>query len=140
VRKPETLERFEDRGPGSLRNYLGAILDSAVLDLVRRQGAVRRGGGERVGSMQSQGDRTSSLRVPDAAPTPTSEARAAEVAARIEALLPPREFVVWRLRHNAGLDFPEIGRRLDISADAARALHGRARARLARELGHDTQD
>jgi len=134
LQSPGALDAFEDRGKGSLRRFLVAFLETTIVDLIRRHHAERRGGATDLRSMDAKGNRTLSMQVESDEPTPTSEARVGDYQGRIESILQPRELDVWRLRTEEGLDFLEIGRRLEITEDAARSLHRRARERLGDRL------
>lgn len=74
---------------------------------------------------------------PSASPSPSTRLAAAELEADIVAALTTleehhRDVVIWR--HRDRMPFEEIGRRLRISADAARKHWGRALLALRKEL------
>ena len=49
-----------------------------------------------------------------------------DIRRRFESTLRPKELAVFRLRHNSGITFEEIGRKLDIKAGTAKVRYHRA--------------
>ena len=138
------LERFEDRGRGSLRRALFTILDRTLADACRRHGSLKRQAN--AGALSLDGEEAGGL-IPDLAsrlasedPTPTSAARAAELIEFCERLLDPREWEFWRLSEVEGLDGPDIARRCGVSDSAVRGVLFRARAKLVRALREELEE
>jgi RNA polymerase sigma factor (sigma-70 family) len=140
VQRPGALAEFEDRGPGSLRRYLGSFLENTLLDLLRRKSAGRRGGGKQPHSLDQTGARTAAHSIGGVEASPTSEARVSEVNARIQRELPEREREVWRLHVDEGHGFRETGEALGLTEDAARSLYFRARHRLQQRFRGDAPE
>src|SRR5262249_48940005 len=115
------FSRFRGRTPGQLRAWLRAILIHGTLNARRRPGMLPLGSGCGAEAATAPG------------PSPS---RAAQDKASREALdaamanLPDRHRTVIHLRIWERLTFAEIGRRMDLSEDAARMLYGRALAGL----------
>jgi len=130
------VERFRDRGPGSLRNLLFRVLDRTLLDALRRQRTRKRSAN--VASLSGdEGDAgclpARSL-VDAREPTPTSSARAREWIEHCRRVLPAREWEIWSLVEVEGHSPQEAAALHGIGGNAARGLLLRARARLIREL------
>jgi len=130
--------RFQDRGTGSLRRYLVTILRRVVVDEVRRQRAIKRGANARTVSFD-EGD---GLGAPMASPhpsaddpSPTSNARAAELLALCRRELSEEEWKVWDLVEGRGLSSKEAGELLGSSPAAVRGVLFRAKRRLLEILG-----
>ena len=138
------LERFEDRGRGSLGRALFTILDRTLADACRRYGSLKRQAN--AGTLSLDGEDAGG-RIPDHAsrlasedPTPTSAARAAELIELCERLLDVREWEFWRLAEVEGLDSPDIARRCGVSDSAVRGVLFRARAKLVRALREELEE
>jgi RNA polymerase sigma factor (sigma-70 family) len=131
------LRSFDDARPGALADALGAILDGVAVDSYRRIQALKRGGGRAVphyDEHRETGGTGLQPMVPSREPTPTSNARASEVLDLCQALLGPREWEVWRLIEQEGLDSTEVARRLETTDAAVRGIFRRARLRVLRAL------
>jgi RNA polymerase sigma-70 factor (ECF subfamily) len=126
-----TLERFEDRGEGSFRRWLGRIVDHKVNDVLRKfLGTAKRGA---VGEV-SRHARPETRNVAGGGPTPSQVAEASELEERVrEALeeLPEHYRLVIRLVREDGLTLAETADRMGRSAGAVEKLYGRALSRLA---------
>lgn len=128
------LAAFEDRGPGSFRGWLEAVLDYRAKDEVRRHlGAEKRSVRREISRDPAVSD--SGPVAPGA--SPSAEAAGEEertlVANAIEAM-EGDDRLVLRLVHLEGKDFPEAARELGRSPDAARKLYARAVLRLGRRI------
>lgn len=131
----DSLEHFDDRGPGSLRAWLRGVLDRLMTDLARRGGAMKRRGGELPHSLDgSSSTARRAGQVAGGAPGPATIARVGDFADRCLRALPQREAEVWELRVLRELEFDEIASKLGCTPASARGLLHRARARLV-ELG-----
>jgi RNA polymerase sigma factor (sigma-70 family) len=126
---------FDYRGPAALFRYFERVLERTIRDVLRRDRAAKRGGGETIGALD-----TSALRNARPVPgtsrdsTPTSAARAAETLERARALLDAREFEAWS-RTAMGRDTAEVvARGLALSVKDVRNRVRRARLKLARAL------
>lgn len=130
------LDRFEDRGPGSLLGALGRILDHVLVDECRRRGAAKRGANALAYSIDGdEGSRHTmhaDLASPD--PTPTSQARAHELVDLCRQLLAGREAEVWQLVEIEELSPADVARRLGSTPAAVRGVLFRARAKLLKAL------
>lgn len=128
------LSAFEDRGPGSFRRWLEAVLEFRAKDEVRRHlGTEKR-------SVRREISRDPAIS--DSGPvspgtSPSAEAAAAEERAALADAIDAMEGddrTVLRLVHLEGRDFEEAGRELSRSAEAARKLYARAVLRLGKRL------
>lgn len=116
------LDRFEDRGPGSLRAYVKKFADRVLRDLLRSCIAKKRGGEAEVGEVDSG--------VREAAPGPSTVVRHADHMAWCRDALPEQQSEAWELHVENGLDFEEIAGRLKCTAAAVRGRVFRAIIRL----------
>jgi len=129
------LESFEDRGPGSLRNLLFAILDNVMKDAWRRRKAAKRGGRLGPGVSLDAGVEGRGLSLGPGAlaseeTTPTGAARARELLDLCKAVLSPAEWEVWRLAEVEGLDSAEVAKRIGSTAGSVRSKVRRIRGKL----------
>ncbi|TAJ16748.1 MAG: hypothetical protein EPO68_10525 [Planctomycetota bacterium] len=126
------LRDFEHRGAGSLLRFLRIVLDRVVIDLVRRSSAAKRSELEPGTSVEATGARSAELEQwrDSKAPTPTSQARARELAELCRAVLEPDEWDTWRRAELDGEDSEAIGRATGRSAAAVRGTLFRARKKL----------
>ena len=119
-------DRFEDRGEGALRAWLGAILDNKLKEVVRRHvGAQRR----TVGREEAPGDADPARQLDAGAATPSQTVIARETTQRLRRAmeaLPEGYRTVLRLRWQEHLSHDEVARRLNRSYEAVRKLHARA--------------
>ena len=125
------LDRFESRGDGSFRAWLGQIVENKVLQVVR--GYVETGK-RAVGREESGSFRQRVPHAHGAVPSPSAVAVGEELRVRIEdgiAALPPDYREVFQLVQSDGLTLAQAGVRMGRSAAAAEKLYGRALARLA---------
>jgi RNA polymerase sigma factor (sigma-70 family) len=128
-----SFERFDDRGPGSLRRYLSVILDRAMIDMVRRAKAGKREGGSANVSLEecAEGrDPRAGPQVESKDPTPTSGARASELGDLCKAVLDDREYETWRLIEVEGRLASEVAEALGVTPAAVRGVLFRARFKL----------
>ncbi len=131
------LERcleFEDRGPGSFRNWLLTIADMKIREAVRRHaGTAKRDGAREV----TRGARGETRDVPAGGASPSEHAIASELAAivrrAIEAL-PAEQAEVIRLVRSEHLTLREAAERVGKSHDAVRQIYGRGLLRFKREF------
>jgi RNA polymerase sigma-70 factor (ECF subfamily) len=128
------LKEFEARDPDSLRKWLDRIVEHKVRDEIRRYlGTKKRSVRREVGLSA-----VSPVSEPkDQAPSPGSEAAAAEERVRVLREIDAMDAAdreILRLVHAQGLAFREAGERLGIAPDAARMRHTRALARLTARL------
>jgi RNA polymerase sigma factor (sigma-70 family) len=139
------LQRFEDRGQGSLEKALCVILERTIVDTARRLGAQKRGrdadsieletldalppvhSGRGALSRDGRGVFSSEA-------TPTSRARAAELFQECRALLDDNEWDVWRLVELDGLAQVEVAGLLGSTLASVRTTLFRAREKLIRHL------
>ncbi len=128
----DSLRRFEDRGEGSLRAWLGCCLDRHLLDLVRRHTAEKHG--VTPASLEANDSSAAGIHPPSPDPGPYTAVGFAEWKEQCAAVLSERELVVWILRTEEERNFDAIGLALGISASAARGLLKRGRDKL-RERG-----
>lgn len=110
------------RGDSSLRTWLFAICTRKILDSHRRHRP------DAVDDTILDTLPDSPVRAPEAITTNTAFLTALEWALH---QLPPRQRASWVMREVESMTFPEIGRVLDLSPDAARGQHRRARTSLA---------
>jgi len=130
------LQRFEDRGKGSLMGGLYTVLDRTLKDAVRRHlDTDKRGRDVDLQTLDEASQRAvaGALRAPD--PTPTSRVRANDLLELCRTALPPREWDVWRRLHVEGQDYATIAAQLSLTEAAVRGLVYRARERIVTLLG-----
>jgi len=127
----DTLSRFQDQAPGSMRAFVYRVLDCLMVDLLRRSAAAKRGGGvqpRRIGESGTQTDAVPPPRAPD--PGPATAVGVSDWVTNCEAALEGREREAWCMRTTEGLDFKAIAERLGCTESAARGVMHRAIQRL----------
>lgn len=130
------FERFIDQGRGSLGRLLADILRKVEIDLVRRRSAAKRGKGlSPKGGVPGADDEASAGNFAAPDPTPTSDARMAEMVALCESTLDADAWRAFRLCVLDGLSKAECARRLGLSEAAVRSIIHRARQKLIQALG-----
>jgi len=134
------FDRFEDRGPGSLRNALFTVLERTLVDMLRRAGTVKRGANARPLSLDEVGTTDGTLvdAIPSRDPNPSSLARSHELEELCRSVLEEREWRAWQLVEMEGRSSAEAAERLGSSPAAIRGLLFRARAKLVRALDDRT--
>lgn len=126
-------ERFEDRGPGSLRRFLVVIVDRVLHDWLRRASAGKRIAGGEALSLESLADGGDSREIGVAQsrePTPTKSVRDGELLALVREALDERERLVWERIEVEQRSSIEVAHELGISDSAVRGVIHRARAKL----------
>jgi RNA polymerase sigma-70 factor (ECF subfamily) len=130
----ERCRDFEQKDPGSVRNWLLRIVEHKVKDAMRRHaGAARRAVDREV----SSGGRPDTGQIAGHAPSPSQFAIAAELsllADRAFESLPPDYREVLRLARAERLSPREIAVRMDRSREAVNKLCARALSRFSREF------
>jgi RNA polymerase sigma-70 factor (ECF subfamily) len=129
------LEGFEDRGPGSFRAWLTAILDHKVSDQVRHHLRTEKRSVRR--EIPAREEEPPGSAVPDSHSSPSHHARRSEHLERVlEAMgaLSELDREVLKLVHLRGLTFVQAGECLGRSANTTLKLYGRALARLSARL------
>jgi RNA polymerase sigma-70 factor (ECF subfamily) len=130
----QRIDGFEDRGDGSLRNWLIRIVELKVREAVRRHvGTAKRARGNEV----TRGMRADTGQFQGQGRSPSSMAANGELREQIEtalAELPPDYQTVLRLTHQQQYTLAEAARHMGRSREAAKKLHGRAMARFSQEL------
>jgi len=136
------FEEFECRGDDAVPRWLGRIAELKAREAVRQYGGTaKRAAGREV----SRHERAATEQFAGPQASPSQMAAAAELrdlARAAFARLPADYREILRLTREDGLAFPEAGRRMNRSADAARKLYGRAAERFAEVFeglkgGHD---
>lgn len=122
---------FDLQSPGQLLGLLIKMTENRVIDWSRRLQAQRRDiRRERgLGELPDEG-----IGLASDDPSPTAEARAADLLEQFRARIRPEERQVADLRA-AGTPWPEIGERLGKNPDTLRRQWDETRERVARELG-----
>lgn len=130
------LERFEHRGPGSLRNVLYRVLDRTILDALRFERACKRSANVAPAPRDETSAGTAALarHMDDREPSPTSAARRNEWIASCRRILTDREWTVWSAVDIDERTPAEVARSLGDGESAVRGVLFRARARILREL------
>lgn len=128
---------FEDRGDGSFRAWLRAIVQTKLKEAIRHHLFVaKRGGGREV--TRPERPRTEEFAAPD--PSPSAHAignEAADAIGRAALRLRPEDREILRLVQTEGLSFDDAGAALDRTREAARKLFERALARFARLVAEE---
>lgn len=118
----DALERFQDRGPGSLRAYVKKHADGTLRDMLRRCTSQRRGGGVEVNEIDS--------RIPGVEPNPSSAVRHDDLLEECVANLPESQADAWHAHVVKGMGFDEIARESGCTPSAVRGRVFRAINRL----------
>lgn len=132
LRAVRALRGFRGQTTRELRGWVQAIMATSLTDARRHhRSAARRGVGREVPMVAvpecaEAGETPSRLMI-------HSEQKAAMMLALLG--LSERDQAALTLRYDEGLSFVEIGRRLDLSDEAARKLCNRALDRLRRAMG-----
>jgi RNA polymerase sigma-70 factor (ECF subfamily) len=130
----ERCRDFEDRGPGSMRNWLLTIADMKIHEFVRRHaGTAKRDAAREV----THGRRGETKDVPARGASPSQHAIAAElavIARRALEALPPEQAEVLRLVRDEHLTLREAAERVGKSREAVKKIYGRGLLRLKREF------
>ncbi len=131
------FDKFRETGPHSVRRFLDTVVGSTLCNAYRRHFAKRRGGGWKALGAGPGADRHPAESLPSPAATPTSDARVAEMLARVQRLLTEREWDAWRCRWLDGLEVDEIAARAGTTRKAIWSLLQRAQAKLLGAFGPD---
>lgn len=126
---PGAQRTFTPGGEGSFLAFVSKVADNTVIDLVRRQRALKRGEGQEEVPLVP-GEEPGILAGPREFETPTSSARRSELRDIALRELGNREFLAWDLVEIQGYTAGEAGLAMNISASAVRGLLMRARAKL----------
>lgn len=126
----ERASQFEDRGPGSFRNWIFGIARMKLREALRHYaGTAKRAVGREV----TRGQRPDTALHIGRRGTPSQHAIARESAARVRealALLPDDYREILRLVREEQLTLAEAGRRMGRSREAAKKLFARATHRF----------
>jgi RNA polymerase sigma-70 factor (ECF subfamily) len=128
------LSKFEDRGAGSFRRWLGTVLAHRADDAIKRHVKATRRSSRREVSVASSGCAEDPRR---SRPTPSLAVARQEERARLHALLQEvsgDDRTVLHLVHEQGMTFAAAGQVMGRSAEATRKLFGRAVLRLGRSV------
>lgn len=137
VKAESKFDDFAGKDPETLRRWLGGILRNTLKDLVRKyeKAGKRDAKRERRLDASSQIQRKQNLPAADKTPSQILMAQErVEVLDRALECLPEDQRQVVFLRTQKQLKFEEIGRLMNRSGEAARALWTRAIERLATEI------
>ena len=129
----QAIDRFDGDGEPALLAWLRAILRNNIINGIARLNAHKHGGGRLV-SLEAAGASTVTTDVP----TPSACAEAHDVQARLQQALDrlsDEHHTVLRLRHEQGLGWEDVGKRMGRTADAARMLGTRALQQLRLLMG-----
>jgi RNA polymerase sigma-70 factor (ECF subfamily) len=129
----QSFDQFQGTSAGELLAWLRKILINNLLNHYRKYRATQKRCLARETALANAGTRL--VYAEDETPSEVCM-RQEEASLLTQALaeLPEDHQQVIRLRHREGLSFPEIGERMDRSADAARMLWYRAFDRLSSEI------
>jgi RNA polymerase sigma-70 factor, ECF subfamily len=118
-------------------NWLRRILSNRIAEMARRD-RQRLNGVVQVAGRDI--NRRVNAQMPADHESPSGVASSKEIAGQIRVALlrlPERQQEILHLRFDDGLNFPQIGERLELTEDAARMLFGRSVDRLRRELTNE---
>lgn len=128
----QRFAEFRHRDESAVPKWLGRIVELKVKEAVKKYtGTVKRAAVREV----SRHERLDTAQFSGRQASPSQMAATAELkklARQALASLPQDYREILYLAREEGLNFPEAGRRMDRSADAARKLYGRAAAQFAR--------
>ena len=140
---PTAREDFEPSGKNSFLGFLQTVADRCMVDLLRKQGARKRGEGRDGDPLDtraaSHAIRSPGLPDPE---TPTSRARSSEFLTIACEELNGREFLAWDLVEMQGYTAEEAGVAMGDqggSGSSVRGLLMRARAKLVKRLGCESR-
>lgn len=134
------LTEYREEGHPKLPVRLLRLLESTIIDGLRRAGASKRGIDRLARSLEAMCEEAGEgpAGIPASRePTPTSHVRQIELLARIRRHVSDLQWEVLHLKHVEGLDSSEIGGRLGMSASAVRGHQARTLDRLAILLTED---
>ena len=127
---------FTPSGKGSFAAWLGRLTDSTLTDLIRRKQALKRGGGQEHGDLDTQAEKEARLFPGAAIPeSPTGEARFSEFERVAGQVLNERELKAWKWVALLGYTSEETAMGLSTTPAAVRSLLVRSRAKLQKALG-----
>ncbi len=126
------FQRFEDRGRNSIPRFLHVVLQRTLVDMLRRSKSAKRRSSTGADPVPVAVGELDAYEPPSNDPTPTSQARSAELAELCQKLLGGRELEVWKLIEFEGLQPADVAERLDIAPSTVRSLFHRARCKLIR--------
>jgi RNA polymerase sigma factor (sigma-70 family) len=128
-----SLDRFRDRGPGSLRGYLYVSLDHTIMDLCRFGNADKRGGNIPHQSVEGDVSESGGIPLPAAeGPGPATIAQWNDWESRCLGFLDGQKRTVWQLRFVEDLGYAAIAEYLGKTESAVRAFYHRAIEKLHR--------
>jgi len=116
---------------GELTKWMCKVLDQHVTDLIRRQMAAKRGGGNRQVSIHPSDSQTSPVAVLARTPTPSEDASAKELIALAKKRLPAQQYDVWYGVHVRSETPAELAIQMGRTPSAIRGLLKRAHEKLA---------
>jgi RNA polymerase sigma-70 factor (ECF subfamily) len=128
------LAEFEDRGEGSLRNWLLRIVELKVREAVRRHLKTAKRSAE---NEVTRGQRADTGQYEENGRSPSSLAAGSELREQIEAALaelPEDHRRILRLTREEHLTLAEAAARMGRTREAAKKLHGRAMVRFGEAL------
>lgn len=126
-----SLKRFRDQGRGSLRAYLRRCVDHTLVSLVRRGGALKRGGGVQHQPLHAEDSSCCCAPAPEVnGPGPATRVACDDWIRRCEEVLHGKEREVWTLHFVRDLSYKEIADILRCSEAAVRAAYHRALLQL----------
>jgi RNA polymerase sigma factor (sigma-70 family) len=128
---PASKKGFTASGPGSFLAFVGQVTDNTVIDLVRREMALKRGTGVPARSLDADAElRMSPLPGRADVESPTEHVRRSELDEIARNELSEREYSSWSLVEIMGYTAAETGLALDCTGAAVRGLVLRARSKL----------
>lgn len=136
---PGGAKGFTYRGPNTFASWLRTALCGYEIDLLRRRGRRKRGGGNvrSAGRDVCEADGAVPLAARSADPTPTSAARAKELLDRAKRRLLDDEYRAFVLTKVEGYTSEEAGLALRRTGAAVRSLVDRAQRKLLDDLGSE---
>lgn len=140
LRAQRALDRFSGDTPDEMLAWLRTILRNHLSNVRRRYHAGKREVGREL-PLADAGDDHRSRDLPDRGPSPGSVCIDNEQAQRVSAAMSRLSDDYRRaieLRYWNQLSFPQIGRAMKRTAEAARKLWARALVKLQQELDHDS--
>lgn len=121
--KPELLDRFEYRGPGSLKRLLRTVLDRTIKDSIQRLETKKRGRGWKRRELDADGELPGRPLANDSRePTPFTRATGRRLIDRARAILPADHFEAWRRVRIEELTYAAVAAKMGKSASTIHAL------------------
>jgi RNA polymerase sigma-70 factor (ECF subfamily) len=127
------LDSFEHRTPGSFKYWLSSLVESKIRDRLRHERARKRGEGRVEHFSTFSNSVLSESKLAGRGPTPSQEARGAELEESLETALlalDESDRRIFQMRNLCTMEYLEIASALGIQENSARAQYSRVLTKL----------